>query len=129
MTIETYFWIAVGIIGLIATFYITKTHYQDKFEQDMSNSQKKYDREISQLEDKLKKLSATYESLKFEYERLLTRFNHDQEHHSKTLTQKYAAERNIADLQKGLYCARKHAKKMTTDFVSILSKLLGTHKN
>ncbi len=129
MTIETYIWIGVLILIWFWTCNITKNKYQNKFEDEMKNFKEKYEREISQLKNRLKESSTNYESLTSEHEELLTRFKNKEEDYHKMLTQKYAAERLIADLQKDLYCARKHAKKLNAQFVSILSKLLGTNQN
>ena|SRR5579872_3860869 len=116
-----------GILFLLGCYFI-ESRYQKAFDQEMKKCRNEYDCKISKLEDKLKNLSDDYKSLKSDYETLLKRHKDDEENHSKTLTQKYAAERRIADLQNKLYCARKRAKKLTDQFISILAKQLGSNQ-
>ncbi len=121
--------IGVFIISLMLTRDLTLKNSQKESHEKMAKCCEKYDSEISQVKEKLENAFENHESLKSKYEELLTRFKNQEERYYKTLAEKCAAERHIADLQKDLYCARKPASKLTTQFVSILSKLLGTNQS
>lgn len=122
-------YIGLFTISLYITHVLTIKGCQKESDEEIAKCCEKYDREISQLKGKLEKSFENHESLKSKYEELLSRFKSEEERYYKTLTQKCGAERRIADLQNELYCARKRATKLTTQFVSILSKLLGTNQS
>ena len=121
--------VLVAILALLFTYDKTKNKYLDTHENKMTDCKKEYSRKISQLEDTLKKSSTDFKLLQTQYEELLKRYENSQTLYYETLTANTLAKQDIADLQKDLYCARKHLKKVTKDFISILSKLLGVNQN
>jgi uncharacterized membrane-anchored protein YhcB (DUF1043 family) len=121
--------ILLAILALFFTYDKTKNKYLDKHKNEMTACKKEYDRKISQLEATLKKSSTDFKSLQTQYEEFLKRYEDSQTLYYKTLKENTLAKQDIAYMQKDLYCARKHTKKMTKDFVSILSKLLGVNQN
>lgn len=121
-------YIILGAMILWIPYLFATDRCRKKFDREMKKCRDENDWKISKLENNFNNLSNDYKSLKSDYETLLKQHKDNEEKYSKILTQKYAAERRVADLQNKLFCARKRAKKLTGQFISILANHLGSNQ-